>query len=213
MRKLLKKILQIILKNNPNNLLDLCIIGLGNPGDKHLKTRHNAGYDYLEKLCNDLGIVLTPNKKLDGHYGEAVINDLKIGFLKPNEYINNSGKSVLLVKRYHVKNLSDILVIHDDMDLEPGEVKLKEGGGHGGHNGLRSTDEMISKEYIRVRMGIGKPEHKGETSSYVLGDFTAQEALHLEDWIDKTCEAMEFLLENSLEDTSSLHTIKKFQQQ
>ena len=151
MKKLLKKILQIILKNNPNNLLDLCIIGLGNPGDKHLKTRHNAGYDYLEKLCNDLGIVLTPNKKLDGYYGEAVINDLKIGFLKPNEYINNSGKSVLLVKKYHVKNLSDILVIHDDMDLEPGEVKLKEGGGHGGHNGLKDIIAKAGKDFVRLR--------------------------------------------------------------
>ena len=122
MKNLLKKIAQTILRKNPNNLLDLCIIGLGNPGDKHSKTRHNAGYDYVEKLCNDLGVVLTPNKKLDGHYGETVINDLKIGFLKPNEYINNSGKSVLLVKKYHVKNLSDVLVIHDDMDLEPGAV-------------------------------------------------------------------------------------------
>ena len=74
MKNLLKKLTQIILRKNPNNLLDLCIIGLGNPGDKHSKTRHNAGYDYLEKLCNDLGVVLTPNKKLDGHYGEAVIN-------------------------------------------------------------------------------------------------------------------------------------------
>ena len=97
MKNLLKKIAQTILRKNPNNLLDLCIIGLGNPGDKHSKTRHNAGYDYLESLCNDLNVVLTPNKKLDGHYVEAVINDFKVGFLKPNEYINNSGKSVLLV--------------------------------------------------------------------------------------------------------------------
>jgi PTH1 family peptidyl-tRNA hydrolase len=168
MRKLLKKILQIILKDNPNNLLDLCIIGLGNPGDKHFKTRHNAGYDYLEKLCNDLGVVLAPNKKLDGHYGEAVINDLKIGFLKPNEYINNSGKSVLLVKKYHVKNLTDILVIHDDMDLEPGEVKLKEGGGHGGHNGLKDIIAKAGKDFVRLRFGIGHPPTKQETNAWVI---------------------------------------------
>ena len=88
MRNLLIKIAQTILRKKQNKLLNLCIVGLGNPGDKHKKTRHNAGYDYLERLCDDLGVVLTPNKKLDGHYGEAVINDLKVGFLKPNEYLS-----------------------------------------------------------------------------------------------------------------------------
>jgi len=195
MRKLLKKILQIILKNNPNNLLDLCIIGLGNPGDKHLKTRHNAGYDYLEKLCNDLGIVLTPNKKLDGHYGEAVINDLKIGFLKPNEYINNSGKSVLLVKRYHVKNLSDILVIHDDMDLEPGEVKLKEGGGHGGHNGLKDIIAKAGRDFVRLRFGIGHPPTKQETNAWVIKKPTPQEKQGLEESFAKADSARDSILE------------------
>ena len=172
MKNLLKKLTQIILRENPNNLLDLCIIGLGNPGDKHSKTRHNAGYDYLEKLCNDLGVDLTPNKKLDGHYGETVINDLKIGFLKPNEYINNSGKSVLLVKKYHVKNLSDVLVIHDDMDLEPGEVKLKEGGGHGGHNGLKDIIGRAGKDFVRLRFGIGHPPTKKETNAWVIKNQT-----------------------------------------
>ena len=159
MKNLLKKLAQIILRKNPNNLLDLCIIGLGNQAINILKP-DIMRYDYLEKLCNDLGVVLTPNKKLDGHYGEAVINDLKIGFLKPNEYINNSGKSVLLVKKYHVKNLSDILVIHDDMDLEPGEVKLKEGGGHGGHNGLKDIIGRAGKDFVRLRFGIGHPPTK-----------------------------------------------------
>ena len=156
-------------------MLDLCIIGLGNPGDKHSKTRHNAGYDYLENLCNDLSVVLTPNKKLDGCYGEAVINDLKVGFLKPNEYINNSGKSVLMVKKYHVKNLSDILVIHDDMDLEPGEVKLKEGGGHGGHNGLKDIIERAGKDFVRLRFGIGHPPTKKETNAWVIKKPNPQE--------------------------------------
>ena len=175
MKNLLKKLTQIILRKNPNNLLDLCIIGLGNPGDKHSKTRHNAGYDYLEKLCNDLGVVLTPYKKLDGHYGETVINDLKIGFLRPNEYINNSGKSVLLVKKYHVKNLSDILVIHDDMDLEPGDVKLKLSGGHAGHNGLRDILKVIGNDFVRLRFGIGHPPNKEQTDSWVIKKPNPQE--------------------------------------
>ena len=194
MRKLLKKILQIILKNNPNNLLDLCIIGLGNPGDKHLKTRHNAGYDYLEKLCNDLGIVLTPNKKLDGHYGEAVINDLKIGFLKPNEYINNSGKSVLLVKKYHVKNLSDILVIHDDMDLEPGDVKLKLSGGHAGHNGLRDILKVIGNDFVRLRFGIGHPPNKEQTDSWVIKKPNPQEKKEMANAFERAIKNIDKIL-------------------
>jgi PTH1 family peptidyl-tRNA hydrolase len=175
-------------------LLDLCIIGLGNPGDKHFKTRHNAGYDYLEKLCNDLGVVLAPNKKLDGHYGEAVINDLKIGFLKPNEYINNSGKSVLLVKKYHVKNLTDILVIHDDMDLEPGEVKLKEGGGHGGHNGLKDIIAKAGKDFVRLRFGIGHPPTKQETNAWVIKKPNPQEKQGLEESFAKADFARDYLL-------------------
>ena len=123
MKNLLKKLTQIILRKNPNNLLDLCIIGLGNPGDKHSKTRHNAGYDYLENLCNDLGVVLTPNKKLDGHYGEAVINDLKVGFLKPNEYINNSGKSVLQekLKKFYIHTIHQAKIINYGKNITLGQ--------------------------------------------------------------------------------------------
>ena len=195
MKNLLKRIAQIILRKNPNNLLDLCIIGLGNPGDNHSKTRHNAGYDYLENLCNDLNVVLTPNKKLDGYYGEAVINDLKVGFLKPNEYINNSGKSVLLVKKYHVKNLSDILIIHDDMDLEPGEVKLKEGGGHGGHNGLKDIIGRAGKDFVRLRFGIGHPPTKQETNAWVIKKPNPQEKQGLEESFAKADCARDSILE------------------
>ena len=176
-------------------MLNLCIVGLGNPGDKHKKTRHNAGYDYLERLCDDLGVVLTPNKKLDGHYGEAVINDLKVGFLKPNEYINNSGKSVLLVKKYHVKNLSDILVIHDDMDLEPGEVKLKEGGGHGGHNGLKDIIGKAGKDFVRLRFGIGHPPIKKETNAWVIKKPNVEEKQGLKESFAKADSARDSILE------------------
>ena len=100
-------------------------------------------------------------------------------------------------------------MIHDDLDLPFGALKFKKGGGHGGHNGLRSTDEKISKEYIRVRMGISKPANKGEVSSYVLGSFTKDEVVHLDDWINSACKAIDFLLENSLEEVKSKYTIKK----
>jgi len=92
-----------------------------------------------------------------------------------------------------------------------GTLRFKYAGGHGGHNGLKSTDEKISREYARVRLGIGKPEHKGEVASYVLSDFSQAESGHLGVWISHTCDAVESLLKNSLEDVSSKYTIKKFQ--
>ena len=147
-------------------------------------------------MCiRDSNVVLIPNKKLDGYYAEAVINDLKVGFLKPNAYINNSGKSVLLVKKYHVKNLSDILVIHDDMDLEPGEVKLKEGGGHGGHNGLKDIIERAGKDFVRLRFGIGHPPTKHETNSWVIKKPNPQEKQGLKKSFAKADCAKDSILE------------------
>jgi PTH1 family peptidyl-tRNA hydrolase len=128
--------------------------------------------------------------------------------LKPLTFMNLSGASISAVKNFY--KIDKVVVIHDDLDLPFGALRFKHGGGHGGHNGLNSTDEKISKEYIRVRMGIGKPEHKGEVASYVLSDFYANEREHLGMWISAACEAVEFLLKNSLEDTSSKHTIKQF---
>ena len=123
--------------------------------------------------------------------------------------MNLSGNSIVAVKKFY--KIEEVVVIHDDLDLPFGTLRFKHGGGHGGHNGLKSTDERISREYARARMGIGKPEHKGEVSSYVLSAFSSDEQTHISEWITHTCEAVEFLLKNSLEDTSSKYTIKKFQ--
>ena len=123
--------------------------------------------------------------------------------------MNLSGKSILSVKNFY--KIDEVIVVHDDLDLPFGALRFKFGGGHGGHNGLKSADEKISKEYMRVRMGIGKPEHKGEVASFVLSDFAPQEREHLGMWIEKACEAVEFLLTNSLEDTSSKYSMKQIE--
>ena len=123
--------------------------------------------------------------------------------------MNLSGNSILAVKKFY--KVEDVVVIHDDLDLPFGTLRFKYGGGHGGHNGLKSTDEKISRDYARVRLGIGKPEHKGEVASYVLSDFSQAESEHLNIWISDACDAVESLLKNSLEDVSSKYTIKKFQ--
>jgi len=123
--------------------------------------------------------------------------------------MNLSVNSIAQVKNFY--KIDEVVVIHDDLDLPFGTLRFKKGGGHGGHNGLKSTDEKISREYIRVRLGIGKPLNKGEVSSYVLSDFNDKEKEHLSEWISHCCDSIEYLLENSMEDVSSKYAIKKFQ--
>lgn len=183
----------------------MLIVGLGNPGATYAHNRHNIGFMVIDEL------ILRQNaQKLSSSSFNGELFKFKNHFLlKPLTFMNLSGNSILAVKKFY--KIEEVVVIHDDLDLPFGTLRFKMGGGHGGHNGLKSTDEKISKEYKRVRLGIGKPEYKGEVSSYVLGDFNIKEKNHLHDWIGTTCEAIESLQENSLEDVSSKYTIKKFQ--
>ena len=123
--------------------------------------------------------------------------------------MNLSGNSVGKVKNFY--KIEDVVVIHDDLDLPFGALRFKKGGGHGGHNGLKSIDAMIGKEYIRVRMGIGKPEHKGEVASYVLSPFDAEHEKYLKQVIQDAADAVEYLLEHSLDATRSKYSKKGLQ--
>lgn len=183
----------------------MLIVGLGNPGSEYRSTRHNIGFMVIDELIKRHNA-----QKLSSSSFQGELYKFKNHFLlKPLTFMNLSGNSILKVKNFY--KIDEVVVIHDDLDLPFGTLRFKHGGGHGGHNGLRSTDEKITKEYARVRMGIGKPEHKGEVTSYVLGAFSELQKKHLDDWINQSCDAVEFLLMNSLDDTSSLHSIKKFQ--
>ena len=183
----------------------MLIVGLGNPGPTYETTRHNIGFMVIDELIQRQNAQKLSSSSFDGELFKFTNHFL----LKPLTFMNLSGDSIVAVKKFY--KIEEVVVIHDDLDLPFGTLRFKHGGGHGGHNGLRSTDDRISKEYTRVRMGIGKPEHKGEVSSYVLGSFNSDEKAHIRDWIIHTCEAVEFLLQNSMEDTSSKYTIKKFQ--
>ena len=183
----------------------MLIVGLGNPGSEYKNTRHNIGFMVIDALIKRQNAQKLSSSSFDGELFKFKNHFL----LKPLTFMNLSGNSISKVKNFY--KIEEVVVIHDDLDLPFGTLRFKHGGGHGGHNGLKSTDEKISKEYARVRMGIGKPEHRGEVTSYVLGSFDEKEMAHLSTWIDTTCEAIEFLLKNSLDDTSSLYTIKKFQ--
>ena len=183
----------------------MLIVGLGNPGSEYASTRHNIGFMVIDELIHRQNAQKLSSSSFNGELFKFKNHFL----LKPLTFMNLSGDSIVLVKKFY--KIEEVVVIHDDLDLPFGSLRFKHGGGHGGHNGLRSTDERISKDYARVRMGIGKPEHKGEVSSYVLGRFSDDEQTHLDDWIASTCRAVEDLLENSLEDVSSKYTIKKLQ--
>ncbi len=180
----------------------MLIVGLGNPGSAYIQNRHNIGFMVIDELIKRYNA-----QKLSSSSFSGELFKFKNHFLlKPLTYMNLSGNSILAVKKFY--KIDEVVVIHDDLDLPFGSVRFKHGGGHGGHNGLKSADEKISKEYARIRLGIGKPEHKAQVASYVLSDFSSLESEHLNSWISHTCDAVESLLENSLEDVSSKFTIK-----
>jgi PTH1 family peptidyl-tRNA hydrolase len=183
----------------------MLVVGLGNPGSAYAKNRHNIGFMVIDELISRKNAQKLSSSSFSGELFKFSNHFL----LKPTTYMNLSGDSIVAVKKFY--KVKDVVVIHDDLDLPFGTLRFKYGGGHGGHNGLRSTDERISKEYARVRLGIGKPEHKGEVASYVLSDFNTLESEHLATWISNACDAVEALEKNSLEDVSSKYTVKKFQ--
>ena len=183
----------------------MLIVGLGNPGSTYASARHNIGFMVIDELVKRLDVRVVSSSNFNGEVYKFSNHFL----LKPLTFMNLSGNSVAAVKKFY--KIDEVVVIHDDLDLPFGTLRFKKGGGHGGHNGLKSADEKISREYIRVRLGIGKPEFKGEVGSYVLSDFNEKEKLHLDEWISHCCDSIEFILENSIEDTSSKYAIKKFQ--
>jgi len=182
----------------------MLIVGLGNPGPAYSKNRHNIGFMVIDELVRRNNAQKISSSSFNGELFKFSNHFL----LKPLTFMNLSGESIQAVKNFY--KIDKVVVIHDDLDLPFGAIRFKRGGGHGGHNGLKSTDEKITREYIRVRLGISKPEHKGEIASYVLSDFNEQESKHLSSWIVHACEAIEHLDINSLEDVSSKFSIKQF---
>ncbi|MEI6806581.1 MAG: aminoacyl-tRNA hydrolase [Myxococcaceae bacterium] len=152
------------------------IVGLGNPGDQYARTRHNIGFRVLDSLGLDF------HKGFQGLYAKS--GDLI--YLKPQTFMNRSGDSVLAALSFHKIKPEDLLVIHDELDLPFGTVRLKKSGGHAGHNGLRDIIRVIGPEFNRIRMGIGKPENKNQVADYVLSPFSSLEENQLLDLIQQT---------------------------
>ena len=155
-------------------------VGLGNPGAKYARNRHNIGFMAVDRIAQDHGF--GPWKsKFQAEIAEGRLGREKVLLIKPQTFMNRSGQSVGEAMRFYKLDSTDVTVFHDELDLAPGKVRVKAGGGHAGHNGLRSIHEHISPAYDRVRLGIGHPGRKEMVSPYVLGDFAKADADWLED--------------------------------
>jgi PTH1 family peptidyl-tRNA hydrolase len=182
-------------------------VGLGNPGSQYENTRHNIGFKIIDKLVDDFGARDISKTSIHGklyRFADSL-------FLKPTTFMNLSGRSVETVKQFFKIELEEIIVIHDDIDLPFGAVRFKKGGGHGGHNGLRSLDAHIGKEYIPVRVGVGKPEHKSQVADYVLHDFSQEEQQSIELLIRHVTEACRALLSEELNEVKSKYSLKSIE--
>lgn len=154
-------------------------VGLGNPGAKYAHNRHNVGFMALEQIAADHGF--SPWRgKFQGAFSEGRLGREKVILLKPETFMNLSGQSVGEAMRFYKLEPEDVTVFHDELDLAPRKIRVKQGGGHAGHNGLRSIHQHIGPDYWRVRIGIGHPGHKDRVSGYVLHDFAKADA----DWLD-----------------------------
>ncbi len=151
------------------------LAGLGNPDQKYFNNRHNVGFLFLDSLETEINY----KKKFKGLFAEVEINNHKILLLKPTTYMNLSGESLFEIKKFYKLDNNDIFVIHDDLDLEIGKIKVKNGGSSSGHNGIESISENIGNNFNRIRIGIGHPGEKHLVESYVLKDFSKEESKQL----------------------------------
>ncbi|MDP5241148.1 aminoacyl-tRNA hydrolase [Uliginosibacterium sp. 31-16] len=158
------------------------IVGLGNPGAEYTETRHNAGFWFCERLAQDLGARLNHESRFHGFVGKAGDTWL----LLPQTFMNRSGQSVLALAHFYRILPGEILVVHDDLDIPPGQLRLKFGGGLGGHNGLKDiTSRLSSQDYWRLRIGIGHPGDKNEVANFVLNRPRREEQTEIDSAIDR----------------------------
>lgn len=155
------------------------IVGLGNPGAKYARNRHNIGFMAVEQIAADHDFGPWKSKH-QGSLSEGRFGSALAVLLRPETFMNKSGDSVAAAMRFYKIEPEDVVVLHDELDLAPGKVKFKMGGGHAGHNGLRSIHSHLGPDYGRVRLGVGHPGHKDRVAGYVLSDFAKAEA----DWLD-----------------------------
>jgi PTH1 family peptidyl-tRNA hydrolase len=171
------------------------IAGLGNPGEKYSHTRHNIGFLIINKIVKNLSL---SNNINNPNFKAIVIKSQNSLYVQPQTFMNLSGESIVSIADYYDIPNSNIIIIHDDIDLEFGSLKFKIGGGHGGHNGLKSIDAHIGKDYTRIRVGVSKPSNKLDVANYVLSNFSKDEFVQLnESIINQAINAIQSLQNNN----------------
>ena len=181
----------------------LLLVGLGNPGKEYQNTRHNAGSDFVRMLCNDYQVSLAKEKLVNGYYAKFIINDCSIILCIPDTFMNESGISVSKAKKFFKVENHEILIIHDELDLHNGCIRLKDSGGHGGHNGLRNIIDHLNGDssFKRIRIGIGHPGKDKDIVSYVLNKPSESERKNMENKMKSALPLIESLVINGWEKT------------
>jgi len=180
-------------------MTDFLIVGLGNPGRKYQHHRHNIGFRVVEALAEEAGIPIR-RKRCNAEIGEGRIAEASVILAKPQTFMNRSGDAVACLCSRRKAGRQGVIIIHDDLDLAPGSIKIKDGGGHGGHNGLRSIIERFgSGDFVRIRIGIGRPEGGLDPADYVLSNFSQPAAVG--EWIPRAVEMACFLLEHGIRES------------
>lgn len=181
---------------NPVRLL----VGLGNPGSKYAATRHNAGFWFADAVVARYHGELRNNARFFGQTAELAVGGYSLRVLKPTTYMNESGRSVAAAVRFYRYPVETVLIAHDEIDLPPGAVRLKRGGGHGGHNGLRDIIPALgSADFARLRIGVGHPGDKDAVTGYVLNRATAEDQARIEDALNRTLAQFESIVTGEMQ--------------
>jgi len=185
------------------------IIGLGNPGDNYSKTRHNAGFWFIDALAQKYGTSFKTESKFSGEVAKANIEGQSVWLLKPTTFMNRSGLAAHQLSSFYKIKPQEVLVAYDELDLPVGTVRLKKAGGHGGHNGLRDLHAQITKEYWRLRFGIGHPGDRNKVADYVLSRPSQGDEIEINNAIDRALDVVDKIMTGDTQKAMNiLHTEK-----
>ncbi len=188
----------------PTGLPTCLIVGLGNPEPRYQRNRHNLGFRVVDGFGAKIGAEWA--RKFDGELGQGVVSGTKVLLLKPQTFMNRSGDSVAPVARFFKVEPAQIWVVHDELDLELGRIQLKQGGGNGGHNGLRSIEAALgSKDFGRLRLGIGRPPMNRDAAGYVLSDFESSEEEAVEAEVQAALAALSAVVTEGMQKAMTQH--------
>jgi len=181
------------------------LVGLGNPELEYGNTRHNMGFHVINKIAEEYNIEINKSK-FKGLFGDGLIENQKVILLKPQTFMNLSGESVIEIKNFYKLDLEKIIVVYDDIDIEPGKIRIRKNGSPGTHNGMKSVVHyLLSEDFVRVRVGIGKPNENTDLISHVIGDIPEEEKELLLTGVNKAKNAIVEIIKNGLDSAMNLY--------